>query len=69
VDRTRARTDEWLPSYQRDDREELRLSDPVERYIRLRRTRTKLFNAGVTLTCLGVTAAISALVISWLGGG
>lgn len=66
--RTGARSEEWLQSHQGDDRQGARLSDPVARQIRLRRQRTKLFNACVTVAALGVTAVISALAVSWLGG-
>jgi hypothetical protein len=67
VQRTGARSEDWLESHQGDDREGTRFDDPVARQIRLRRQRTKIFNACVVLAGLGVTAVISALAVSWLG--
>jgi hypothetical protein len=43
--------------------------DPVDEHFMGRRLRSKLMSVSVTVTCLGITAAIAASVLSFRGGG
>ena len=65
--RIRASFDEWQAYYQRADRERMQYGDPFERHIRNRRLRNAIFNVCVSLALIGITGAITALALSWLG--
>jgi hypothetical protein len=45
----------------------MQFGDPFERHFRSRRLRNAVFNFCASLALIGITAAITALVLSWLG--
>ena len=67
VGRTRATNDEWRAYYERADRARARTSYPLERHMRRLRQRNALFNVCVALLVIGLSAAITAFVFSFLG--
>lgn len=62
-----ATTDEWQLYYERAARARTRFGDPFERHLRSRRLRNTILNLFVSLTFLGIAAALTALAFSLLG--
>lgn len=67
VGRTRATTDEWRAYYERADRARKQHGDPFEKHIRARQRRNTVFTVCVTVTLLGIVAALAAWIFSDLG--
>lgn len=66
--RTRATNDEWRDYYDRAERARAKSGDPFERHLKSLRRRNAIFNVCVGLLVVGLSAAITAFVFSYLGG-